>query len=61
MKFKVPDEAQEQLLIRNKIDPKSVCVIHQTEEAVTFMNYNSRDEIQIRECVERRNRRALGL
>ena len=60
MKYPVPNDDQEQMLVRNGIDPKSVCVVHQTDETTTFKHYKSGDEIQIRENACIQNRRKMG-
>lgn len=46
--YRVPDDAEIQILQRNGIDPDGVAVIYRDERTIRLLRYKTRDEITIK-------------
>lgn len=46
--YRVPDDAEIQILQRNGIDPDGVAVTYRDERTIRLLRYKTRDEITIK-------------
>ena len=46
--YRVPDDAEIQILKRNGIDPDGVAVTYRDERTIRLLRYKTRDEITIK-------------
>lgn len=61
MRYPVPNEAQAEILRRNDIDPDNCFVRFADKDCLVIQKFKTGDEIMVRENVNVRSRRGMGL